>query len=46
MTDKILENIKVMEQRIVEACIKSGRKREEVKLLLATKTVSAEQIKK
>ena len=46
MTDLVIKNIKTIEQRIAKACKDSGRKREEVKLLLATKTVSAEQIKK
>lgn len=45
MADITLKNIEAIEQRIVEACIKSGRKPEDVKLLLATKTVSAERIR-
>lgn len=41
----IPKNIQIINDRITRACEKSGRNREEVKLLLATKTVSAERIK-
>ncbi|CEN39320.1 hypothetical protein CCAN12_760028 [Capnocytophaga canimorsus] len=34
---EILKNIEVVQQRINRACLKSGRKPQEVKLLLATK---------
>lgn len=44
MNEDILHNIKTIQQRMAEACLRSGRKVEEVKLLLATKTVSAERI--
>lgn len=45
MADSIVENLKVITQRIENACIKSKRNSAEVRLLLATKTVSAEHIK-
>lgn len=45
MTDIAIENLKTIESRITQACKNAGRNREEVKLLLATKTVSAERIK-
>lgn len=38
------ENLKQVKKRIVSACRSAGRDPEEVKLLLATKTVSAENI--
>lgn len=41
----ILSNITLIKKRISDACEKSGRDYREVKLLLATKTVSAENIK-
>ena len=41
----IIENIAQIKKRIEEAAIGADRKPEEVKLLLATKTVSAENIK-
>ena len=41
----ILQNIEVIKQRIAVACQRVGRKPEEVKLLLATKTVTPERIK-
>lgn len=41
----IIENIAQIRKRIAEAAIGAGRNPEEVKLLLATKTVSAENIK-
>ncbi len=43
--ETILSNIIQIKNRIAAACEKSGRNPEEVKLLLATKTVSAENIK-
>lgn len=43
--ETIHQNIETINQRISKACEKAGRSREEVKLLLATKTVSAERIK-
>lgn len=45
MPENILENILTIEKRIVEACRKTGRTRESVRLLLATKTVPADRIK-
>ncbi|MCW1961636.1 YggS family pyridoxal phosphate-dependent enzyme [Chryseobacterium viscerum] len=45
MKDDILHNLAVINDRIENACAKSGRITGEVKLLLATKTVSAERIK-
>ncbi len=42
---EILDNIKTISRRIQAACDKSGRNYQEVQLLLATKTVSAENIK-
>lgn len=41
----IEQNISIILQRIATACEKSNRNPQEVKLLLATKTVSAERIK-
>lgn len=41
----IPKNIELIQRRIDEACAKSGRLPSQVKLLLATKTVSAERIK-
>ncbi|PKP13337.1 MAG: YggS family pyridoxal phosphate-dependent enzyme [Bacteroidetes bacterium HGW-Bacteroidetes-3] len=43
--NNIEANIKIIRKRIKDACLRSGRKPNEVKLLLATKTVSAELIK-
>ena len=43
--ENILQNIEVIKQRIAAACACVGRKPEEVKLLLATKTVTPERIK-
>lgn len=43
--EDILHNLEVIRQRIDRACLRSGRNRETVKLLLATKTVSSERIK-
>lgn len=44
MTDSIIHNLQVIHQRIASACAKSNRSIDEVKLLLATKTVPAERI--
>lgn len=41
----IISNINEINNRITNACIKAGRNPNEVKLLLATKTVSSERIK-
>lgn len=41
----IINNLKIIQNRIDQACTKSGRNPSEVKLLLATKTVSPERIK-
>ncbi|MCO6481253.1 MAG: YggS family pyridoxal phosphate-dependent enzyme [Flavobacteriales bacterium] len=41
---EILVNLGKVEQRIQTACTRAGRRRDEVKLLLATKTVPAERI--
>ena len=40
----IIQNIETIHQRIHSACIKCGRDSKDIKLLLATKTVSAENI--
>lgn len=45
MSKSINENLKVILQRIESACLKSNRNPNEVRLLLATKTVSADLIK-
>ncbi|MBL7706631.1 MAG: YggS family pyridoxal phosphate-dependent enzyme [Taibaiella sp.] len=45
MYSSILENLKAVQERIHAACTKSGRSTDEVKLLLATKTVSPDRIK-
>lgn len=45
MKENILHSLETIHARIRKACEKSGRNPNEVKLLLATKTVSAEQIK-
>jgi len=42
--NEIIQNIKHIHQRIANACINCGRNPNDVKLLLATKTVSAEKI--
>ena len=42
--DTIIQNLKHVQQRIDEACKAAGRDPKEVKLLLATKTVSPERI--
>ena len=43
--ENILQNIEVIKQRVSAACTRVGRKPEEVKLLLATKTVTPERFK-
>jgi len=43
--DTILDNIQVIQQRIAAACKRSNRQADEVRLLLATKTVPADRIK-
>lgn len=45
MNEEILQNIADIQGRINNACISSNRNPDEVKLLLATKTVPAERIK-
>ena len=45
MSDTILHNLLVIHQRISNACSKSNRDPKEIKLLLATKTVSPDKIK-
>ncbi|WP_333597040.1 YggS family pyridoxal phosphate-dependent enzyme [Chryseobacterium flavum] len=45
MKEDILHNLAVINERIRKACEKSGRNTDEVRLLLATKTVSADRIK-
>ncbi len=45
MNEQIIENIAIIKERISNACINSNRNPNEVKLLLATKTVPAERIK-
>lgn len=45
MKEDILHNLEIINQRIKYACEKAGRNSDEVKLLLATKTVSVERIK-
>lgn len=45
MHNEILSNIAVIKERINNACVRSNRNSDEVKLLLATKTVPAERIK-
>ena len=42
--DTIIQKLKHVQQRIDEACKAAGRDPKEVKLLLATKTVSPERI--
>lgn len=44
MKDTILNNLRIVRQRIENACIKSHRVSHDVQLLLATKTVSADKI--
>ncbi|MBL3546516.1 YggS family pyridoxal phosphate-dependent enzyme [Chryseobacterium sp. KMC2] len=45
MKEDILHNLSIINKRIKDVCEKSGRNPDEVKLLLATKTVSPEHIK-
>lgn len=45
MKEDILHNLSIINKRIKDACEKSGRNPDEIKLLLATKTVSPEHIK-
>jgi len=45
MKDEILQNIAAVRERMDRACIAAGRHPDEVKLLLATKTVPAERIR-
>lgn len=45
MKEQIILNLKQVHDRIEEACKKAGRNPSEVQLLLATKTVSAENIR-
>lgn len=45
MKEDILHNLEIINTLIKNACEKAGRNPDEVKLLLATKTVSAERIK-
>ncbi|MBO5928803.1 MAG: YggS family pyridoxal phosphate-dependent enzyme [Clostridia bacterium] len=40
----VRDNLKRIEERLSEACLKAGRKREEVTLMAVTKTVSPERI--
>ncbi|MBW7871085.1 MAG: YggS family pyridoxal phosphate-dependent enzyme [Flavobacteriia bacterium] len=44
--EAIVQNLQIIEQRIQSACDRSNRKRDEVRLLLATKTVNPERIRK
>lgn len=45
MKEDILHNLEIINERIKKACEKAGRPLDEVRLLLATKTVSAQHIK-
>ena len=45
MNELIVENLKVIRKRMENSCIKSNRNPAEVRLLIATKTVSADNIK-
>lgn len=44
MNEAIKKNLKIIQKRMTSACEKAGRDPQEVKLLLATKTVSVENI--
>ena len=44
MNEEIINNIVVIQERIKKACNESGRNTDEVKLLLATKTVPVKRI--
>ena len=45
MPENIIHNLNVILKRIENACINAGRNPKEVKLLMATKTVSTDRIK-
>ncbi|MDO4224706.1 MAG: YggS family pyridoxal phosphate-dependent enzyme [Bergeyella zoohelcum] len=45
MSDSLLHNLEIINSRIAKACLEAGRDRDEVKLLLATKTITPERIK-
>lgn len=45
MSQLILQNLKTIQQRIKKACVKANRNSNEVKLLLATKTIDTDRIK-
>lgn len=45
MPENIIHNLNVILKRIENACINAGRNPKEVKLLMATKTISADRIK-
>lgn len=45
MNEQIIENIATIQRRILNACKENGRNPDEVTLLLATKTVSADRIR-
>lgn len=45
MNEEIFQNIAAIQERINNACKENGRNRDEVKLLLATKTVPTDRIK-
>lgn len=45
MKESIVNNIEIIRQRMANACMQNNRNKDEVQLLLATKTVSAENIK-
>lgn len=45
MNEEILQNIAAIQERINNACKENGRNRDEVELLLATKTVPTDRIK-
>ena len=45
MPENVIHNLNVILKRIENACINAGRNPKEVKLLMATKTVSADRIK-
>ena len=42
---EVLDNLAIIKKRIEDACLKSERDSKDVKLLLATKTISADKIK-
>ena len=43
--NRILNNLTIIKQRMQKACLESNRNSDDVKLLLATKTISADKIK-